>query len=138
MPESNWSIWVMKADHDRLAIRNNMAAEETPWDVVCFHAQQAAEKVLKAYLVKNGCQPRKTHDLLVLLAECAALDPGLSVLRDECRLLIGLAVQSRYPGGVPEPGEDDGKGAVEAAERVYAMVRWRLQPSSTPPIEGAR
>ncbi len=32
-PETNWPKWVAKAEHDMLAIRNNVAAEETPWDV---------------------------------------------------------------------------------------------------------
>jgi hypothetical protein len=48
-PESNFSAWLRKADHDLLNIRNNLAAKDIPWDTVCFHAQQAAEKVLKAF-----------------------------------------------------------------------------------------
>jgi hypothetical protein len=53
-PESNFSAWLRKADHDLLNIQNNLAAKDIPWDTVCFHAQQAAEKVLKAFLVARG------------------------------------------------------------------------------------
>jgi len=46
--------WVAKADEDRLCLENELKAEHTPWSVVCFHAQQAAEKYLKAFLVFHG------------------------------------------------------------------------------------
>jgi hypothetical protein len=30
--------WVSKAEHDLLNIENNLAANDIPWDTVCFHA----------------------------------------------------------------------------------------------------
>jgi len=66
-PESNYSTWLAKADNDFLNIQNNLRAERVPWDTVCFHAQQAAEKLLKAFLVYRGQLPARTHDLVVLL-----------------------------------------------------------------------
>ena len=54
--ESNWPSWVHKAEHDLLNVRNNLAAKEVPWDTVCFHAQQAAEKMLKAVQAFHGLQ----------------------------------------------------------------------------------
>src|SRR5436309_7755862 len=38
--------WIEKAESDFLCIENNLAAKRVPWDVVAFHAQQAAEKML--------------------------------------------------------------------------------------------
>jgi len=52
--ETNHSAWVAKADSDLLNIENNLASELVPWDTVCFHAQQAAEKLLKAVVVRDG------------------------------------------------------------------------------------
>ncbi|MGA2983662.1 MAG: HEPN domain-containing protein [Terriglobia bacterium] len=52
-----------KADNDLLNIENNLAAAHVPWDTVSFHAQQAAEKLLKAYLVYHGRALPRTHDL---------------------------------------------------------------------------
>ena len=49
--ESNYASWLAKAEHDLLNIRNNLSAVQVPWDTVCFHAQQAAEKCLKALLI---------------------------------------------------------------------------------------
>ena len=65
--ESNFLAGLRKADHDLLNIENNLAAKEIPWDTICFHAQQAVEKVLKAFLVHQGSGLSKTHDLLLLL-----------------------------------------------------------------------
>jgi len=41
--------WLAKVRSDLLAIAGCIAADETPWDAVTFHAQQAAEKALKAF-----------------------------------------------------------------------------------------
>ena len=126
--ESNWPSWVTKAEHDRLNVRNNLAAEEVPWDTLCFHAQQAAEKMLKALLVFHGVDPRRTHDLLDLLGDCLAVDLGVEELRESCLALNPYSVQVRYPLPYPEPGESEGRAAVEAAERIYAAVLRRLPP----------
>ena len=37
---------------------------------ICFHAQQAVEKFLKAFLVFHNIDFPKTHDLDFLLLEC--------------------------------------------------------------------
>jgi HEPN domain-containing protein len=46
--------WTAKAENDLLCIANNLNDPQIPWDAVCFHAQQAAEKMLKAFLVSRG------------------------------------------------------------------------------------
>ena len=46
--------WIAKAENDLLNVRNNLDAPEVPWDTICFHAQQAAEKMLKAFVVSRG------------------------------------------------------------------------------------
>jgi HEPN domain-containing protein len=72
--ESNFLAWLRKANHDLLNIENNLAAKDIPWDTVCFHAQQVAEKVLKAFLVHHRYDLLKTHDLVALLAQCVNID----------------------------------------------------------------
>jgi HEPN domain-containing protein len=72
--------WLAKACNDLLNADNNLKSEVVPYDTVCFHCQQAAEKPLKAYLVARGVQPASTHDLLLLLQEilpyCADAEAG--------------------------------------------------------------
>ncbi|MBU0616165.1 MAG: HEPN domain-containing protein, partial [Planctomycetes bacterium] len=79
--------WVAKAENDLLNICNNLNAEQVPWDTICFHAQQAAEKMLKAFVVSRGQAVSRTHDLVALLAEAVAAGGTLEALEADCRLL---------------------------------------------------
>ena len=123
-PESNYLEWIAKAENDLLNIENNLAAERVPWDSVCFHAQQAAEKLLKAFLVERGEMPTKTHDLLFLLRLCMRHDPALSRLKEDCRGLNGYDATARYPGIVTE--EREARRTFEAARRVRSAILERL------------
>lgn len=58
-PSTDYQPWLEKADHDLLNIRNNLAATNISWDTVCFHAQQAAEKLLKAFLLAASCMAKR-------------------------------------------------------------------------------
>lgn len=123
-PESNYAEWIEKAENDLLNIENNLAAERVPWDTVCFHAQQAAEKLLKAFLVHHGHLPPKTHDLLFLLRSCMKLDPTLSLLDEDCRGLNAYDAGVRYPRRAIREGE--ARRMAEAARRVRAAILERL------------
>jgi len=120
--ESNFSAWLRKADHDLLNIENNLIARDVPWDTVCFHAQQVAEKVLKAFLAHHGRDLLKTHDLVALLAQCATIDRTLSDPEADCRKLTSYGVSARYPDDLFEPGEPDGRELVSASRRLRARI----------------
>jgi len=122
VPESNERAWLVKAEHDLLNIENNLAAAHIPWDTVCYHAQQAAEKVLKAFLVHHGQQPPRTHDLVALLTRCSEINPSLAGLEEDCRDLTFFAVSARYPDDLYEPDEADGRAMVAAVGRVRKSV----------------
>lgn len=88
---------------------------------VIYHAQQCAEKYLKALLIELGANPPKIHDLVrlsrLLTPLCAEWDWPI----DELRLLSQSAVISRYPGDVAELLE------AEAAHEICTNVRQRLR-----------
>lgn len=123
--------WVSKADSDLLNITNNLTAARVPWDTVCFHAQQAAEKMLKAFLVWKGHDLPRTHDLVALLTQCVAIDPSLADLENDCRKLTYYAIGSRYPDTLYEPDEDDGRQMVTAMHRIRTAVVSRLPPEES-------
>lgn len=114
--------WRAKADDGFLNIENNLAARPIPWDTVCFHAQQGVERLLQAFLIGHGRVPARTHDLIALLADCAAISPALGSLHAECALLNVYAVATRYPGSGIEPNGAVGPDVVAAARRVRAAV----------------
>jgi HEPN domain-containing protein len=121
-PETNYRAWLAKAESDLLNIENNLSAARIPWDTICFHAQQAAEKLLKAVLVYRGRSPARTHDLIALLAACVEVNPALAGLEEDCRRLSYYSVTSRYPADLYEPGEDDAREMIAAARRVRAQI----------------
>jgi HEPN domain-containing protein len=66
-----------------------------------FHAQQCAEKYLKALLVAQGQVFPKTHDLAALSDLCSQNDLIIPVDQDALQRLTAYAVQVRYPGEAP-------------------------------------
>jgi hypothetical protein len=61
-----------------------------------------------------------------LLSLCEDFDASLEVLSGDCGLLTDYGVEVRYPDAT-EPGEQEAKPAVAAAERICAAIRQRLQ-----------
>ena len=91
--------WVAKAKNDLLNADNNLKSEEIPYDTVCFHCQQASEKLLKAYLTAKRETPPVTHDLILLLEKVLPLNSDAEGLRDDLATLTPYAVEIRYPDG---------------------------------------
>lgn len=87
--------WLAKARNDLLNADNNLNSEEIPFDTVCFHCQQAAEKFLKAYLVGNGQVYPTTHDLFLVLEKILPLNSEAEKLRDA----VSLQTSSLLSGG---------------------------------------
>ena len=90
--------WVQKAENDLIAAAHILKmGERCPTDTVCFHAQQCAEKYVKALLINHERDFPKTHNLRVLLALLpASARPDLT--SEEQHLLSGYATATRYQG----------------------------------------
>jgi HEPN domain-containing protein len=87
---------------------------------LCFHAQEAAEKALKAVLVCLDVSFPRTHDiaaLAALLPDSVGVPPGLQ----RARQLTAYATQLRYPGAAEPVAEDERTAAVLVASQV---VEW--------------
>ncbi|MSU49528.1 MAG: HEPN domain-containing protein [Opitutus sp.] len=125
-PASKFQAWVAKAEEDRLCIRNNLAAAAVPWAVVCFHAQQAAEKYLKAFLVFKGDRVERTHDLEIILQACVRHDADLQTLLPDCDTLTAYAVDARYPDMLSEDAEKIAREAVRKCDTICTTVAQRF------------
>jgi HEPN domain-containing protein len=97
--------WVARADVDATAAERLLTGTPPLPSVAAFHCQQAAEKLLKAALVRAGVRPRKTHDLTSLADEAVRLLPTLATLADPLRPRTLWSFAFRYPldEGVDEP-----------------------------------
>lgn len=113
--------WVRKAEGDMRTARREAAVQEWPnHDAVCFHAQQCAEKYLKARMIEAGLPVPRTHDLELLLNQLLPHEPEWTDLLPTVRILSALAVEVRYPGMAAD--EEDAAEALQAAEAVRAAV----------------
>ena len=79
--------WIDRAENDLLNVANNIGAPQVPWDTVCFHCQQAAEKYLKTVLVTLDEEIPRIHDLELLLDLVGQHLPELEGDREDLRWL---------------------------------------------------
>ncbi len=115
------AAWIAKAESDLKNIKLVLPAEDAPFDTVYFHAQQAAEKYLKALLVFYGIPIRKTHDLyelLIMLPSSSSVPAEVGDLSD----LTDAAVAARYPEMGITYDRKTATDKLEEAELVKASV----------------
>ncbi|MDQ3459087.1 MAG: HEPN domain-containing protein [Deinococcota bacterium] len=107
--------WIEKAEEDWRVV-NLLVERGTAWGAVAFHAQQCAEKYLKALLITQGNIPPKSHDLVVL-ARLTSFSWNHEVLAR----LSTYAVASRYPEAFL--GEAEGRWSLEQLEQLRPRLR---------------
>jgi HEPN domain-containing protein len=119
------SEWVEKAEGDFQTAEREMRARKAPnYDAVCFHAQQCAEKYLKAFLIHRQIPFRPIHDLEVLLGLITPISADFEFTRDLLLLLNDYAVDIRYPSEFAT--KDEARAAVKAMRTVRAFLRQKL------------
>ncbi len=94
-------------------------------DAACFHAQQAAEKFLKAFLTHKGAAFPATHSLARLVRLSAPFDETFEVLISVVEPLTPYAVELRYDVDF-WPSEEVARDAQSAAEAVRDFVLAKL------------
>ena len=94
------SEWIRYADNDTSVV--NILATHHPLllEIICYHCQQSAEKMLKAFWIHANKKPPKTHDLELLRAECEIIANSFAELFHECERLNRYSSQPRYPLGL--------------------------------------
>lgn len=118
--------WISKAEGDFITASRELRARKSPnYDAVCFHAQQCAEKYLKAVLQEGNKRIPKIHFLLELLAMILKFDTSYEFLKADLELLEDYSVKFRYPGEFAE--KDEAQSAYAAAETVRKFVRQKLE-----------
>lgn len=105
--------WIEKAEGDFATLERECQAQDKPnYDGICFHAQQCAEKYLKAILSEAEQSFGKIHDLVALLEQVLDIKPEWEVFREDLAFLSDFSVSYRYPGE-----SADQEAALEARDR---------------------
>jgi HEPN domain-containing protein len=114
-------------DEVRRELVGQWLADDLPYyGAIGFHAEQAAEKFIKAFLVAKQVEFPKTHDLGRLLDLVATVDGALATELVPAVDLTDYGVDVRYPGDLPMLSADDVRQAVETATLVREHVTSRL------------
>lgn len=113
--------WLRRARSNLAKAKADRRIPEVLYEDLCFDAQQAAEKAIKALLVYRNVLFPKTHDIMDL--PTLLHQSGMKVPEEirHADFLTGYAVEARYPGMSEEVTAEDYEEALVLAERV---VRW--------------
>jgi HEPN domain-containing protein len=98
---SELKSWITYAEEDYKAAKTLLNLKKPLASAVCFHAQQCAEKYLKALLIYKDVDFPKTHDLPTLNTLCSQTGIFTGFDLQQLTDLTKYAVQARYPGSQP-------------------------------------
>ena len=114
--------WLEKAEGDYTSAQPELRARKRPnYDAACFHAQQCAEKYLKACLQEAGVRIPRTHDLAAMITLLPKPDLEWTALQTPVLRLSAYAVEFRYPG------QSADKSAAQRALADSALVRTKAR-----------
>jgi HEPN domain-containing protein len=120
-PPGSGQDWLRYAVSD-LELARMSGTPQVLLESLCYHAQQCAEKALKAVLIARGIPAPKTHNiglLLDLLSEQMVVPQEL----EETAVLTDYAVLCRYPGDTEPVSLEEYQRAIRLAEVALAWAR---------------
>lgn len=119
--------WVEFARMDFLTAKHlHEYMHPKPLEIICYHCQQAIEKLLKGVLISKGVTIKKTHDLGLLaemLQEYTEVDEKYLEMCDD---LTPYGVKIRYPQELFIE-EYHVKKALEETQELYDWLLTLLQ-----------
>ncbi len=114
--------WVARAEEDYLVAVMSLRRKQPLTVTACFHAQQCAEKYLKALLLAHDCAFPRSHDLRLLSGLCNEADVWVDVAVIRLDSLSFYAVNTRYPGeGLTLEQARDGLKTARVVRRFARM-----------------
>ena len=118
--------WLEHAEENlKLAKHAFRLLSSCPCKLIAFHAQQCAEKYLKAFLALKKVDFPFTHNISLLLELSSGHAAWVKDLR-EAEILTDYAVTTRYPGA-EKVTKKDAELAVKTAVKVRNVVRKALK-----------
>ncbi len=113
--------WLRRARSD-LTVADLADDERLAPEILAFHAQQAAEKALKACLVLRQIDFPRTHSIGLLVGLCRSAGFDFPESLGEAVTLTRYAVASRYPGDEDVPTRQDAREAASLASRILTWA----------------
>lgn len=118
--------WLDKGEHDLRAAEIILDADDAPYDMACFHAQQCVEKYLKGFLTFHQQEVQRTHDLVNLNAACSQIDSSFHQWEEVCEQLTDYAVDTRYPDDFVEYTAAEAQKAFASATQLRDFIKDKI------------
>jgi HEPN domain-containing protein len=118
--------WLARA-HSNLLLAESGQQRGVFLEDLCFEAQQAAEKALKAVCVFYKIEFPKTHSLITLTALLEQAGIQLPPDVQEADPLTSYAVQARYPDWDEAVTDSEYQRALTIAKNVVAWAEKMIQ-----------
>jgi len=130
-PKEEGRRWLEQAEHV-LGVAKTLIAEAC-FAETCFHAEQAGQLALKAFLFVQGERLVRLHAVRELVEACAVRDATFRKLTDAAKVLDQYYIPTRYPDALAFPGlpyktytEQQAKEAVELAAAIVQFVKQKV------------
>ncbi|HHT9126084.1 MAG TPA: HEPN domain-containing protein [Candidatus Brocadiia bacterium] len=121
------SEWIAHGEEDLQLARHALTLKSgCPYRLIAYHAQQCAEKYLKAYLVFHRVDFPYTHNISLLLELCTKHGSWAETLHDAKRL-TSFAITTRYPGFDKPVTKAEATRTIDIASYVREVVRDALK-----------
>ena len=123
-PKDEAGRWLKQAEH-ALKVAQTPLRDECFADC-CFHAEQAAQVTLKAFLHGQGERFVTLHSVKQLVERCATYDPAFLQVIDAGKVLDQYYIPTRYPDAIGFPGVPyetyTARQASEAVQLAVAII----------------
>ncbi len=131
--------WLTFAKENLLYARAGLKEDFSPFHTICFLCHGSAEKYLKSYLISQGWELDKIHDLRKLLVDALKYDQSFSEIFDETGILNRYIVEGRYPADIPFEmiGEKEAREAIAAAVTIEQFILAKVRNLDQSSGEGA-
>jgi HEPN domain-containing protein len=118
--------WVDYAKDDLEIARELLKSEFCPTRDIVSHCQQAIEKYFKAFLIENGWELQRTHNLVFLYKEILKIK-DFSLSKDLLIQINDRFETVRYPDGFDKPREEEAREYYKFALEVKSKIEYELK-----------
>jgi HEPN domain-containing protein len=114
--------WLSKANKD-LEEAKFLFEQNRPLEDSAYFIHQAIEKYLKAFLIFNGWELEKIHDLVKLTKDAAKFDKSFEKFIPVMEEITDFYIESRYPVGYEvEYTKEEIEKSIKDAEAIKSLV----------------
>lgn len=126
---SKTNDWLKRAKSNLARARAGKVADDVLYEDLCFDAQQAVEKALKALCVMHRIRFSKVHDIAYLMELLEKVNIKFPKRLQKAKILTDYAVETRYPGDYVPVDEEMYDEALKIAGNVVAWVEKKIGKS---------